>query len=430
MHLRALIVLVLAGSASPDADLPVLSPPAVSSTPVADSSGDSQFDAWRRDFMLRQLAAGWSADFLRQYLGGLTPNPTVVSLDGRQPEFSRPVGAYVSGAVSDSRVSTGRARRDASPWLADVQARYGVPAEVLVAIWGMESAFGAMQGDMDVVRSLATLAAEGRRRDWAEGQLIAALTILRDGEAGRTSLRGSWAGAMGQTQFMPDTYLKTAVDGDGDGRRDIWGSSADALASAANLLAKAGWQPGQSWAREVILPAGFDYSVVEGPKQTPDAWAALGVRRADGYGWSAADAAAPAMLIAPAGHEGPAFLVFPNHFVIRQYNNSTAYALAIGMLADRLAGSGPLVAAWPNEQPLAAAERTGAQTALLRLGFNPGEPDGVIGVNTRTAVREYQKSRGQIADGYLTAELARRLMYEAGAGPAVGVGEVAAGNRP
>ena len=425
MHRRALLLFVLFGCASPESSLTALAqgpsplPPTRVGPPAPtidlQPSGDPAFDAWRVDFVQRQAAAGWPADFLRQQLSGLTPDPKVIALDSRQPEFSKPVGDYLSGAVSADRIAKGRAKRDGAPWLPGLEGRYGVPGSVLVAIWGMESAFGAIQGDMDVVRSLATLAAEGRRRAWAEGQLLAALTMLKEGDAGRGSLQGSWAGAMGQTQFMPDTYLSTAIDGDGDGRRDIWGSPADALASAANLLAKAGWRRGQSWAREVILPANFDYGQAEGPKMTPAAWGALGVRPADGGGWSAADAAAEAQLLAPAGHTGPAFLALPNHFVIRRYNNSTAYALAVGMLADRISGGGPLVGAWPAEPPMAIADRKGAQMALARLGFDPGEPDGVIGTNTRTAVRAYQRARGLIADGYLDAALAQRLIAETAA---------------
>ena len=424
MHRGALLFLIFAGSASPDSALVSMAQTALAAAPPAAlaprdaddlaGSGDPQFDAWRRDFMIRQITVGWPAAFLRQNLSGLTPDPRVVELDGRQPEFSKPVGDYLRGAVSQDRVATGLAKVRDAPWLADIEARYGVPREILVGIWGMESGFGAAQGGMDVIRSLATLAAEGRRRDWAEGQLLAALRMLRDGDAAPGILKGSWAGAMGQTQFMPDTYLSTAVDGDRDGRRDIWGSPADALASAANLLAKAGWRRGESWAVEVTLPPGFDYGVVEGPVQPPSAWEALGARRADGQAWSPADAAASAGLIAPSGYRGPAFLVFPNHLVIRQYNNSTAYALGVGLLADRIAGRGGVAAPWPAEQPLAADQRMGAQGALNRLGFAAGEADGVIGVNTRMAVRAYQKSRGLVADGYLDPDLARRLTAEAG----------------
>ena len=266
---------------------------------------------------------------------------------------------------------------------------------------------------------MASLAFHGRRRAFAEGELIAALKIIDSGEADRGRLKGSWAGAMGQTQFLPSNYIATAVDGDGDGRRDIWGSGNDALASAANLLAKGGWMRGEGWAREVTVPATFDYSLTEGPRESPDWWAGLGVTPADGRGWSGADAGSKAMLVAPAGAAGPIFLLFPNHFAIRKYNNSTAYALGIGLLADRFAGGGPLVRPWPFETPLAIGDRIAAQTALARLGFSPGEPDGVVGINTRAALRAWQKARGIIADGYLSMEMVRRLNVEIGAAPAV-----------
>jgi hypothetical protein len=220
---------------------------------------------------------------------------------------------------------------------------------------------------------------------------------------------------MGQTQFIPTSFLSNAVDGDGDGRRDVWTSSADALASAANLLVKGGWRRGEGWAREVIAPASFDYSLTEGPKQTPAAWAQLGVRRADGLAWPAADQQAPATLIAPSGAAGPLFLLFPNHFAIRTYNNSTAYALGVGLLADRFAGGGPLVRDWPPEIGLGVADRLAAQKALNLLGFDVGgSPDGVVGVNTRAALRAWQKARGLTADGYLSVEMVRRLKSEAG----------------
>lgn len=380
------------------------------------SSGDPAFDTWAAGFFARALAAGWPADFLRREMTGLTNDDRVVAADQRQPEFTRGVGAYLNSAVSDATIAAGRSRKaQLGSWIGRIEQRFGVPGDILVAIWSVESAFGQIQGDYDAVRSLATLAAEGRRREWAEGQLYAAFRIISTGEAPRARLRGSWAGAMGQTQFMPDMYLSTSVDMDGDGKRDIWTSAPDALGSAANLLKKAGWKTGQGWGREVILPTGFDYSMAEGPRHPPSWWAARGVRRADGRAWSVADAAADAGLILPAGAMGPAFLVLPNHFVIRAYNNSTSYALAVGLLADRIGGADPLVTAWPVDAPMSRADRIGAQTALNALGFPVGQPDGVVGTQTRAGLRAWQKSRALAADGYLTLELSRRLQSEAAA---------------
>jgi len=347
-------------------------------------------------------------------LDGVTPNPKVISLDGRQPEFSKPVGDYIRGVISEDRVAVGRAKRDSLTFLSGVESRYGVPRDILLAIWAMESAFGKIQGDFDVVRSMVSLAFDGRRRNWAEGELIAALKIIASGEVPRSQLKGSWAGAMGQTQFLPSNYLTTAVDNDGDGRRDIWGSDSDSLASAANLLKKGNWRPGVGWAKEVILPAGFDYGLAEGPREVPSWWEAKGVRRADGLPWTAADAASPAGLVLPAGWSGPAFLTLPNHYAIRTYNNSTSYALGIGLLADRFGGGGPLVTAWPVETPLSLADRMAAQIALSRLGFDPGPADGVVGAGTRKALRAWQTDRRLPADGYLSSDMVARLKAQAG----------------
>ena len=241
--------------------------------------------------------------------------------------------------------------------------------------------------------------------------------MMRSAEVSRSQLRGSWAGAMGQTQFLPSVFLSTAVDADGDGRRDIWGSTHDALASTANYLARAGWITGQGWAREVKLPAGFDYSVTEGPKNPVSWWEAQGVRPADGRSWRAAEQNAPAQLALPSGASGPAFLLLPNHFAIRKYNNSMSYALGIGLLADRFAGEAGLVTPWPYEVALSLAARQQAQRNLARLGFDPGPADGVIGANTRTQLRAWQTSRGLPADGYLSTAVIQRLQAEAASRP-------------
>lgn len=430
MDRRVFLVLLLAGCAdtSPQGPLTAVTPPPPPAprpqpsaptpgptTPVP--AGELAFDTWLADFRVRALAAGLSPQLLDRELSGVTPDPKVISLDSRQPEFSKPVGAYINGVISDDRVAVGRRKRDELAFLPTIEARYGVPRDILLAVWAMESAFGQLQGNFDVVRSMVSLAADGRRRAWAEGELIAALKIIDSGEVSRAQLKGSWAGAMGQTQFIPSSYRATAVDFDGDGKRDIWGSDADSLASAANLLARGGWKPGVGWAKEVILPQGFDYSVTEVEKQIPAWWEARGVRRADGLPWTAQDAAQPAMLILPSGAAGPAFLALPNHFAIRTYNNSTSYALGIGLLADRFAGGGPLVTPWPVETPLALADRMAAQIALARVGFNPGPADGVIGAGTRKALRAWQQSQQLPADGYLSNDMVARLKAQAGITP-------------
>ena len=405
-----------AAPAPPHAAAPEPSPGPQASGPIRPltASGDMTFDAWAAGFYGRAVAAGIAPALLQREFAGLTPDPRVGGLDNRQPEFSKPLSDYVRGVVTETRVATGLSRAAAIPQLPAIEQRFGVPREILLGIWGMESGFGAIQGNFDVIRSMATLAAQGRRRDFAETQLIAALEMIGSGEVSRAQLRGSWAGAMGQTQFIPTTYLSAAVDGDGDGRRDIWSSPADALASAANLLRQGGWKPGQDWAREVTAPPDFDYGLTEGPKKTPLEWAELGVVRADGRPWTAADSLTPAQLVAPTGARGPLFLLFPNHFAIRKYNSSLAYALSVGLMADRFSGQPPLLRAWPQEVPLSLVDRMTAQRALATLGFDPGAADGLVGLKTRDALRAWQKARGLTADGYLSPDVVRRLKTEAG----------------
>ena len=404
MNRRLVLMLALAGAALPRAA-------AADPTPsqLLGAAGDQAFLAWLDGFYRRQAAAGWTPTQLAAVLSGLAPDPRVLAHNAAQPEFALPVGEYVSRQLAPGTVALGRRKRDGVPELAAIRETYGVPPDILTAIWGMESGFGANQGDMDVVRCLATLAADDPpRTQWAESELAACLGIVKQGRAARGQLRGSWAGAMGQTQLLPSVFLTTAVSQRGGTKPDIWDSSADALASAANLLAKSGWRRGESWGAEVMLAKGFDVGLSEGPKQMPGWWADKGARKA-GAAWSAADAATAAQLIVPAGADGPAFLVLPNHFVIRTYNNSLAYALSVGLLADRVGGAGPLATAWPPETPLSLGDRMAAQTALARLGYNPGSPDGLIGVGTRQAIRAWQKDHHLPADGYLSPAVVAQL---------------------
>tara|TARA_R110001606_G_scaffold12306_2_gene52948 strand:+ start:41334 stop:42629 length:1296 start_codon:yes stop_codon:yes gene_type:complete len=374
--------------------------------PQADANDQAGFEGWKQGFLSRH-GGNRRAAYERE-LAGLSPDATVLRLDRNQPEFSRPAGAYIQNAASAARIAQARQRYDRVPW--EVTQRFGVPAEILISIWGNESSFGQVQGDHDVIRSLATLAYDGRRRDWAEAQLKDALDIVVDGRRSRAGLKGSWAGAMGQTQFMPDNYLRLGVDQDGDGKVDIWGSDVDALASAANLLDRAGWKRGQSWGYEVTLPSGFDYAEAEGPKHPWRFWAARGVTLARGGTPTTAEALEDATLLLPQGARGPAFLALPNHYVIRRYNNSVSYALAIGLTADGIAGKPGLVGTWPDDAPLSREQRIGTQAALTRRGYDTQGIDGVIGSNTRAALRRWQIANGRVADGYLTAELADELM--------------------
>ncbi|NJC39763.1 lytic murein transglycosylase [Brevundimonas alba] len=398
-------------SPQPAPSRPSTQPPAVTpaapAAPIIDQAG---FDGWKQGFLARHGGAR-RAEYERE-LAGLTPDPSVIRLDRNQPEFSRPAGAYIQNAVTATRIAQARQRTDRVPW--SVVQRFGVPSEILVAVWAQESAFGQVQGDYDVVRSLATLAYDGRRRDWAEAQLKDALDIVVDGRRERGGLKGSWAGAMGQTQFMPDNYLRLGVDESGDGKVDIWGSDADALASAANLLAQAGWKRGETWGYEIRLPADFDYADAEGPRHPWSYWASKGVTLAQGGTPNAAEAREEATILLPQGARGPAFLALPNHYVIRRYNNSVSYSLAIGLTADGIQGRPGLVASWPNDAPLSREQRIGAQRALTALGYDTQGVDGVVGANTRAALRRWQMATGRLADGYLTADLADELIRRVG----------------
>jgi lytic murein transglycosylase len=398
-----------APAAPPAQPSPTPTPGAPPAQPAPDQAG---FEGWKQGFLDRHGGARRAA--YEQELAGLTPDPSVIRLDRNQPEFSRPAGAYIQNAVTTARVAQARQRVDRVPWA--VVQRFGVPSEILVAVWAQESAFGQVQGDYDVIRSLATLAYDGRRRAWAEGELKDALNIVLDGRRARAGLKGSWAGAMGQTQFMPDNYLRLGIDQDEDGKVDIWGDDADALASAANLLASAGWKRGQSWGYEVVLPRGFDYAEAEGPKHPWRYWAAKGVTLAHGATPTEAEALEGAAILLPQGARGPAFLALPNHYVIRAYNNSASYALAIGLTADGVQGKPGLVGTWPDDAPMSRDQRLGAQRALTALGYDTQGVDGVIGSNTRAALRRWQVANGRTADGYLTPDLADELIRRAPAG--------------
>ena len=367
------------------------------------------FSAWLSELRSEALSLGINAKLLDQAFAGLRPDPSVLKADQSQPEFTRPAWAYIESATSEVRIRKGQAMlREHAATLAAIEQRYGVSPTILVAIWGMESSFGQFMGEQSVIRSLATLAYEGRRQQFAREQLLAALAILQNGDISIQRMRGSWAGAMGQTQFIPTTYNSHAVDFDGDGRRDIWDSSADALASAAHYLQASGWQHGQTWGFEVQLPKNFDYALADTDlRRSLSDWKKIGVRAA---ALSAQPADAQASLLLPAGHRGPAFLVMNNFRVILRYNNSTAYALAIGLLSERLQNRGQLQASWPKgEVPLSRSQKIALQEGLSAKGYTPGVADGIIGANTRKAVRAYQQSLGWPADGYPTTELLQQL---------------------
>ncbi len=325
----------------------------------------------------------------------------VLELDRRQPEFVQTFGQYLAARLSEDRIRRGRelyARHRA--FLDQLAARYGVPGHYLVAFWGLETNYGSYLGNMPTLDSLATLACDPRRGDYFADEFLTALRVMDREALEPGQMRGSWAGAMGHTQFMPSNYLRYAVDGDGDGRIDLWGSKQDALASGANFLQHLGWQEGVRWGREVILPEGFDYRLTgRGNAQPVRDWAALGVRGTDGNPLPQADI--EGAILVPAGHRGPAFLVYDNFAVIMKWNRSEAYALSVGLLADRIAGGGPLRRPPPaDQQALSRAEVESLQLALNERGYDAGEADGVMGPATRGAVRAFQQDAGLVSDGY------------------------------
>lgn len=372
---------------------------------------EGPFVDWLNDFRPRLVAHGASPQTVSAMLDGLEPNPTVIDRDRTQPEFVRPLWEYLDIAASDRRVSDGQsALRDNHVTFGAIEDGLGVPREIVAAIWGLESSYGAITGDLDVVQSLATLAWEGRRRSWAEAQLFAVADMLDRGYAYREDLLGSWAGAMGQTQFIPETYLRRAVDFDGDGRRNIWTDYGDALASTANLLSQAGWADGVPPAVEVVVPDDFDLtSWAPNQQRMTVEWGARGITRADGETWSADLNMRAARLILPAGLHGPGFLTYSNFETIKRYNNSTSYALGVWLLSERLAGRGEIHQDWPlDNPPITRSQTQEMQEALVALGYDPGGVDGIFGPNTRRALMAFQRQRGHLADGY-----AGRLMYDA-----------------
>lgn len=378
--------------------------PAEAALPMAPNPA---FDAWVAGFRARALARGVSAATYDSAMRGVGFIPGVVERDRNQTEFTRSTEDYLAIAASDERVSKGRAalaRHGAT--LARIEARYGVEARVVTAVWGMESYYGERRGSVPVLSALATLAHDGRRGAFFEGQLVAALKIVQAGDITPARMTGSWAGAMGHTQFIPTSYLAYAVDFTGDGRRDIWSDDpTDALASAAAYLSRSGWRTGLPWGMEVILPAGFSAGLLgRGKGRGAEDWQGLGVRSASGLALQAGS------IIAPGGVGGAAFLLTQNFNVILRYNNAENYALGVGHLSDRLGGGGPVRGAFPPDASgLSRADRQEIQRRLTALGFDTQGSDGVVGTNTRTAIERFEAARGLPVTGLATAALLARL---------------------
>jgi membrane-bound lytic murein transglycosylase B len=371
---------------------------------------DAALARWIEGFKTRARREGISDTTLNRAFRGVKYDGSVIAKDRHQSEFTKQIWDYLDSAASPVRVKNGTAalRKHAST-LKAIEAKYGVDKQVVAAIWGVESAYGATRGDVPVIQALATLAYDGRRGRFFEAQLIAALQILQTGDTSPRNMKGSWAGAMGHTQFIPTSFLAFAVDGTGDGKRDIWSDDpTDALASTAAYLARHGWTKGQPWGVEVRLPAGFDYSLAKrDTKRAPADWGKIGVRGTDGkvvpnYGRGS--------ILLPAGASGAAFMIFDNFAVIERYNKADAYVIGVGHLSDRLNGGAPIQASWPRGYlPLSFNEKKQMQRILKRKGFLDDKVDGLIGPNTINAIRDFQRSIGITQDGYPSQTLLGHL---------------------
>jgi membrane-bound lytic murein transglycosylase B len=351
-----------------------------------------------------------SQENFQRFTAGLTPDLHIMDLMDAQPEFSKSIWDYLDILVNDNRLATGRQiLAQYKPQFDMAERAYGVDRYVIAAIWGIESNYSTQVGDRSVLQSTATLACVGRRQPYFREEFLSALEILNHGDLRPDELRGSWAGAFGPTQFMPTAFKRYAVDADGDGRRDVVDDAADLIASTANNLKKDGWQSGETWGYEVVVPPGFNYMLADRAKVMPLAqWEHLGLKHADGKPFP--HPAEKAYLLAPAGAEGPGFLMLQNFRVIMKYNPAEAYALAIGHFADRLRGGGPFIQPWPRqERELSLTERLELQQLLAARGFYRGTPDGQFGSETRSALRSFQASIGAPADGFASSGMLERL---------------------
>ncbi len=387
---------------------------ALSSLPVfgtekAEPVANTDFSECKARLQDRAIAAGISKETATHVMAQAEHLDRVIELDQKQPEFTTTFADYLNRRVNDARVSKGREMlKEHKELLARVTRETGVPAPYLVAFWGLETNYGSYFGKMSVPSALTTLACDARRSTMFTEQLIAALRIIDEGAIPLEQMEGSWAGAMGHVQFMPTVFLKHAVDADGDGKRDLWNSLPDALMSAGKFLESMGWDGDYRWGREVLLPERFDYSLADGRRLTLQEWRKLGIT--DAFGNALANEPIEAALIVPAGHTGPAFLAYHNFKVIMGWNRSEFYAIAVGHLADRIAGAGTLQNPPPEDAPaLSRAIIQNLQETLTAHGYDSGKPDGIMGPGTRSAIRHFQASTGLVADGYPGEEVLQKL---------------------
>ena len=365
------------------------------------SSANTEFSSCLTSLQAQARSAGINESILKDVIPGLQQQERVISLDRKQPEFLQTFSEYLGLRVTPERVERGRALLEKyRSFLLDLQEQYGVPPQYLVSFWGLETNYGSYLGRMPTLDSLATLACDQRRSDFFSGEFIAALQLMQRESLEPADMQGSWAGAVGHTQFMPSSYLRYAVDGDGDGQIDLWRSERDALASGANYLKSLGWQSGLRWGREVQLPSDFPFQHAgqRDQRRPLQAWADYGVKRSDGG--TLPTASVDAALLVPAGHRGPALLVYDNFEIIMRWNRSELYAIAVGHLADRIAGAGALRDSGSAQGPLRKTDIELAQKTLNTLGYDAGPVDGVLGSATRSALREFQLANNMVADGY------------------------------
>lgn len=378
------------------------------------ASADNYRD-WVTEFQSYALHQGKRSDMIQVAFADVRENPSISASAGKQPEFVTPVWTYLSRAASPTRIAKGKQKyAENAATLTAVSRDYGVPNSVLMGIWGLETDFGNNFGDVNVFEALSNLGYRANRAPFACKELLAALDIADAGRIKPQQMIGSWAGAMGHSQFLPSNYLNVAVDRDGTGAPDLWTSMPDVFASTANLLRHEGWQPGLPWGFEVKLPAKFAYGEAEiDIKQPISHWRALGVRRVDGT--ALPDLPGDTSILLLAGYKGPAFLITPNFRAILAYNNSTSYALGVAYLGDQIMGGNGVQGAWPvNEPQLNLAERTEVQQLLAGRGYDVGEADGILGFKTRKAARAFQKEIGWPQDGFVTKALLAELRKRAG----------------
>ncbi|MCW5212084.1 lytic murein transglycosylase [Desulfobulbus sp. TB] len=379
------------------------------------------FTNWLASFKNNAIRKGISSATVHSAFKNVHLIDRVVQLDRKQAEYALSFTNYINNAISISRIQRGRRKiQENAKILRKIQRKYGVSSEILIALWGLESNFGRFTGNFSTLNTLATLAYDGRRHNFFTNELLCALTMLDSGNITVKQMTGSWAGAMGQPQFMPSTFQYYATDGNGDGKKDIWQNTSDVLASAANYLYKLGWKKKEPWGVEVILPQNFTlYQAKLSVEKTLEQWGSLGVKKSNGkelQGTGRKGSIKSSMkgsIILPAGLTGPAFLVFHNFRIIREWNRSINYALAVGYLADRITGGSPLTRLDPQrDKNLSRQNAVMIQTVLASMGYYRDKIDGMVGIKSREAIREYQRDKGITADGYPSDSLIFRLRQE------------------